>query len=95
MSLLYTLLANEPHADIFSDLADAKWKDMRKLIINCIIHTDMVHHFPMVSKVSPGVRLDVSKNICTLTSSCLSYTSTSVAAGLSVKVIGRKHSISK
>ena len=52
MSLLYTLLANEPHADIFSDLADAKWKDMRKLIINCIIHTDMVHHFPMVSKVS-------------------------------------------
>ena len=54
VSLLYTLLANEPHADIFSDLADAKWKDMRKLIINCIIHTDMVHHFPMVSKVSPG-----------------------------------------
>ena len=53
VSLLYTLLANEPHADIFSDLADAKWKDMRKLIINCIIHTDMVHHFPMVSKVRP------------------------------------------
>ena len=51
VSLLYTLLANEPHADIFSDLEDAKWRDMRKLIINCIIHTDMVHHFPMVSKV--------------------------------------------
>ncbi len=52
VSLLYTLLANEPHADIFTDLEDAKWKDMRKLIINCIIHTDMVHHFPMVSKVT-------------------------------------------
>ena len=51
VSLLYALLANEPHADIFSDLEDARWRDMRKLIINCIIHTDMVHHFPMVSKV--------------------------------------------
>ncbi len=52
VSLLYTLLANEPHANIFWDLEDARWRDMRKLIINCIIHTDMVHHFPMVSKVS-------------------------------------------
>ena len=33
------------------DFEDAKWKDMRKMIINAIIHTDMVHHFPMVSKV--------------------------------------------
>ena len=55
VSLLYTLLANEPHADIFGDLEDAKWRDMRKLIINCIIHTDMVHHFPMVSKVRPYI----------------------------------------
>ena len=23
------------------------------MIINAIIHTDMVHHFPMVSKVRP------------------------------------------
>lgn len=53
MSLLYTLLAAEPHADVFADLEDARWRDMRKLIINCIIHTDMVHHFPMVSKVKP------------------------------------------
>jgi len=55
VSLLYTLLANEPHADIFTDLEDQKWKDMRKLIINCIVHTDMVHHFPMVSKVWPNI----------------------------------------
>ncbi len=55
VSLLYTLLANEPHADIFTDLEDQKWKDMRKLIINCIVHTDMVHHFPMVSKVWPSI----------------------------------------
>ena len=34
-----------------ADFEDAKWKEMRKLIINAIIHTDMVHHFPMVSKV--------------------------------------------
>ena len=34
---------------------------MRKIIINCIIHTDMVHHFPMVSKVC---LLDPSWNTC-------------------------------
>ena len=30
---------------------DALWKEIRKYIINAIIHTDMTHHFPMVAKV--------------------------------------------
>lgn len=51
MSLLYTLLADQPHADVLADMDDSRWRDMRKTIINAIIHTDMVHHFPMVSKV--------------------------------------------
>jgi hypothetical protein len=50
VSLLYGLLANEPQADVLAHMDDARWRDMRKTIINAIIHTDMVHHFPMVSK---------------------------------------------
>lgn len=61
MSLLYTLLADQPHADVLADMDDARWRDMRKTIINAIIHTDMVHHFPMVAKVPPS--------LCCLTSS--------------------------
>ncbi|EIE22231.1 HD-domain/PDEase-like protein, partial [Coccomyxa subellipsoidea C-169] len=52
VSLLYTLLADQPHADVLADMDDARWRDMRKTIINAIIHTDMVHHFPMVAKLN-------------------------------------------
>lgn len=54
VSLLYTLLADQPHADVLADMDDGRWREMRKTIINAIIHTDMVHHFPMVSKASPS-----------------------------------------
>lgn len=56
VSLLYTLLADQPHADVLADMDDARWRDMRKTIINAIIHTDMVHHFPMVAKVRQAER---------------------------------------
>jgi hypothetical protein len=55
VSLLYTLLTNQPHADVLANMDDARWRDMRKTIINAIIHTDMVHHFPMVAKVPPSL----------------------------------------
>lgn len=58
VSLLYTLLANEPNADVLAHMDDTRWREMRKTIINAIIHTDMVHHFPMVSKVTAALPLD-------------------------------------
>ncbi|KAK9829381.1 hypothetical protein WJX72_005491 [[Myrmecia] bisecta] len=48
---LYSLVVTNPDLDVFRDIDKQMWKDARKLVINCIIHTDMMHHFPMVSKV--------------------------------------------
>lgn len=51
VSCLYTLVAEHEDANIFSLLDDDMWKEVRRIIIESILHTDMVHHFPMVSKV--------------------------------------------
>ena len=41
----------QPEMDIFQELDAQQWRDVRKIVIDCILKTDMVHHFPMVSKV--------------------------------------------
>lgn len=51
VSCLYTLVAEHEDANIFSLLDDDMWKEVRRIVIESILHTDMVHHFPMVSKV--------------------------------------------
>lgn len=52
ISCLYSLVADHPEADVFQFLDNASWKEVRKIIIESILHTDMVKHFGMVSKVS-------------------------------------------
>jgi high affinity cGMP-specific 3',5'-cyclic phosphodiesterase 9 len=42
-----------PELDIFRQLDASKWREVRKQIINAVIHTDMTFHFPLVSKVPP------------------------------------------
>lgn len=53
IACLYTLVSAVPDANVFSNIPfdSALWKDIRKMIISAILHTDMVHHFPIVSKV--------------------------------------------
>ncbi|GMH46197.1 hypothetical protein BSKO_14165 [Bryopsis sp. KO-2023] len=51
VSCLYTLVAENEKANIFGLLDDATWKEVRSMVIQAILHTDMVHHFPMVSKI--------------------------------------------
>lgn len=50
-STMYSLLAQHAEADVFRDLDWQTWKDVRKMVVNSILHTDMTYHFPMVSKV--------------------------------------------
>lgn len=51
IACLYNLIATNPEANIFSDIDDEQWREIRKIIISCVLHTDMVHHFAMVSQV--------------------------------------------
>ena len=51
IATLYQTLAR-PDVDILHRLEPSKWREVRKQIINAVIHTDMTFHFPLVSKVS-------------------------------------------
>ncbi|KAL4448605.1 hypothetical protein ABPG75_005824 [Micractinium tetrahymenae] len=51
IACLYSLLLSKPHLNIFARLDAAQWKEVRKSVIGAILATDMVHHFPMVSRL--------------------------------------------
>ena len=51
VSCLYSLVSEHPEADVFYYLDENSWREVRKIIIEAILHTDMVKHFGMVSKV--------------------------------------------
>eukprot|EP00890_Picochlorum_soloecismus_P003868 jgi/Picsp_1/4482/NSC_06703-R1_3 5 -cyclic nucleotide phosphodiesterase family protein len=44
-------------ADVFENLDHDSWIQVRKLIIEAIMHTDMIHHFPMMSKLEVMIQL--------------------------------------
>ena len=54
LAAMYGLLAGRPGADVLAALEPSRWRELRRLIINAVIHTDMVHHFPLVSKARTG-----------------------------------------
>ena len=57
----YDVAARTPGGDIFAALSDtAAWRDVRRLFIAAILHTDMTHHFPMVSKVEVFVEMNAA-----------------------------------
>ena len=57
----YDVTARTPGGDIFAALPDAAaWRDVRRLFIAAILHTDMTHHFPMVSKVEVFVEMNAA-----------------------------------
>jgi len=50
-AVLYEILA-EQDANIFSSLTESEWRESRKIILTCILGTDMSHHFEQISKVN-------------------------------------------
>ena len=51
-------MVGQPQLDIFRRLDPGKWREVRKHIINAVLHTDMTFHFPLVSKA--GNKQDIS-----------------------------------
>ena len=60
LAAMYGLLAGRPGADVLAALEPVRWRELRRLIINAVIHTDMVHHFPLVSKARAPASPDAS-----------------------------------
>ncbi|KDD74347.1 3'5'-cyclic nucleotide phosphodiesterase, partial [Helicosporidium sp. ATCC 50920] len=48
---LFDLLAQRPDADVLGRLPPKSWRATRAAVIAAILHTDMIHHFPMVSQL--------------------------------------------
>ena len=46
--------------DVFAALDPASWKEVRRLFIAAVLHTDMTYHFPMVSKVEVFYELNAA-----------------------------------
>lgn len=51
VACLYALLERKPEINVLRLLDPGEWREARKIIIASVLHTDMVHHFPMVSKI--------------------------------------------
>jgi cAMP-specific phosphodiesterase 4 len=56
-STLYAIVNSDKEADIFENLDHDSWIQVRKLIIDAIIHTDMTKHFPMMSRLEMMIQL--------------------------------------
>ena len=57
LASLYELCAHHPEADIFAACDDATWRAVRRTISNCVLHTDMVHHAPLLSRAELCLQL--------------------------------------
>lgn len=57
VACLYALIAQHEDIDIFKDLDASTWRDVRRMIIAAVLHTDMTQHFPMVSKLEVFLEL--------------------------------------
>lgn len=43
---------SQPGLEVLGKLDGSMWRQVRKMVINAVVHTDMTFHFPLVSKVS-------------------------------------------
>jgi hypothetical protein len=57
VACLYALVGARPEADVFAALEPATWREVRRLVIAAVLHTDMTQHFPMVSKLEVFLEL--------------------------------------
>ena len=73
--------AEEEHPDeanVFELLDDELYREVRKIIIACVLHTDMSHHFKMVSQMevfyevhSEGIRANTRRVNRGITVECI------------------------
>jgi len=55
-SLLYAILMEgDGQRNVFAELTKDQWLDVRRIIIKCILSTDMSHHFAMITKATVGL----------------------------------------
>eukprot|EP00937_MAST-01D_sp_MAST-1D-sp2_P007205 g7205.t1 len=59
-SKIYGIM-REPASDVFGSLGKSDWADARKTLISCVLATDMVHHFKMVSDVENFTDVNLGK----------------------------------
>lgn len=57
VACLYALVNSNTDLDIFRELQPAEWKEVRRIIIETILHTDMAKHFAMTSKLDVFLEL--------------------------------------
>jgi cAMP-specific phosphodiesterase 4 len=57
VACLYKLISDKPEIDVFKNLDAPTWKEVRRMVIAAILHTDMTQHFPMVSKLEVFLEL--------------------------------------
>lgn len=57
VACLYKLISDQPGIDVFKNLDAPTWKEVRRMVIAAILHTDMTQHFPMVSKLEVFLEL--------------------------------------
>lgn len=57
VACLYAVVERKPEVNVFSGLDAATWKEVRRLVIAAVLHTDMTQHFPMVSKLEVFLEL--------------------------------------
>jgi 3'5'-cyclic nucleotide phosphodiesterase len=57
VACLYKLISDRPDIDVFKHLDAPTWKEVRRMVIAAILHTDMTQHFPMVSKLEVFLEL--------------------------------------
>merc|ERR1719262_1633013 len=48
---LFEIVKSKKEANIFEKLENDQYKEVRKVCIEAILHTDMVHHFNMVKEL--------------------------------------------
>ena len=51
LAATFTLLHEQPEVNVLSGLDSSVWKQVRRIIIDAVLHTDMTYHFPTVAQV--------------------------------------------
>jgi len=61
----FSLCHNKDDANILSAFDEATYRRVRRSIISCVMHTDMAHHFKLVSRLNEIVTLSKTNNVIT------------------------------
>lgn len=63
LSRFFTMCHENEDANILSTLDDDTYKEVREMIISCVLHTDMAHHFKLVSRMNEIITMSMKNDI--------------------------------